>query len=165
MVNGICLKAAPGLFAALVTEAVDVPIVTEDGVPADQPEGEEEQPEGEEEQPEGEEQQPEGEEEQPEGEEEQPEGEEEQPEGEEEQPEGEEEQPEGEESSRKTKKSSRHQSSMLRSAPTCARGRASQFERIEGVQQGTSLTVVAQDASGTWLKLDSGLWVFRRARG
>ncbi len=161
------LEGGAWLFAALVTEAVDVPIVTEDGVPADQPEGEEEQPEGEEEQPEGEEEQPEGEEEQPEGEEEQPEGEEQQPEGEEQQPEGEEEQPEGEEQQpegeEQQPEDGQEQPTSIVNAPLGANLRSGpgvQFERIEGVQQGTSLTVVAQDASGTWLKLDSGLWVF-----
>ena len=161
------LEGGAWLFAALVTEAVDVPIVTEDGVPVEQPEGEEEQPEGEEEQPDGEEEQPEGEEEQPEGEVEQPEGEEEQPEGEEEQPESEEEQPESEEEQpegeEEQPEDSEEQPTSIVSAPLGANLRSGpgvQFERIEGVQQGTSLTVVAQDASGTWLKLDSGLWVF-----
>ena len=154
------LEGGAWLFAALVPEAVDVPIVTEDGVPVEQPEGEEEQAEGEEEQAEGEEEQPEGEEEQPEGEEEQPEGEEEQPEGEEEQPEGEEEQPEGEE---EQPEDGEEQPTSIVNAPLGANfrlGPGVQFERIEGVEQGTGLIVVAQDPSGDWLKLDSGLWVF-----
>ena len=70
------------LFAALVVEAVDVPVVSEDGA-ADltpSPETDEEQPEADEEQPETDEEQPEADEEQPETDEEQPEADEEQPE-------------------------------------------------------------------------------------
>ena len=78
--------------------------------------------------------------------EEQPEGDEEQPEGDEEQPEGDEEQP--------TSIVNARLGANLRSGPGV------QFERIEGVEQGTDLTAVAQDASGDWLKLDNGLWVF-----
>jgi len=140
------LEGGAWLFAALVAEAVDVPIVTEEGVPVQQPDGEEEQPEGDEEQPDGEEEQPEGDEEQPEGDEQQPEGDVEQPEDDEEQPEGDEEQP--------TSIVNARLGANLRSGPGV------QFERIEGVAQGTSLTVVAQNAGGDWLKLDSGLWVF-----
>ena len=140
------LDSGSWLFAALVVEAVDVPVVSEDGVAVQQPEGGEEQPEGDEEQPEGDEEQPEGTEEQPEGTEEQPEGTEEQPEGTEEQPEGDEEQP--------TSIVNARLGANLRSGPGV------QFERIEGVEQGTDLTAVAQDASGDWLKLDNGLWVF-----
>ena len=140
------LEGGAWLFAALVAEAVDVPIVTEEGVPVQQPDGEEEQPEGDEEQPDGDEEQPEGDEEQPEGDEEQPDGDEEQPEGDEEQPDGDEEQT--------TSIVNARLGANLRSGPGV------QFERVEGVAQGTGLTVVAQDASGDWLKLDSGLWVF-----
>ncbi len=91
------LEGGAWLFAALVVEAVDVPVVSEDGVAVQQPEDGEEQP---------------------------------------------------------TSIVNAPLGANLRSGPGV------QFERIEGVQQGTSLTVVAQDASGTWLKLDNDLWVF-----
>ncbi|MCY4119182.1 MAG: SH3 domain-containing protein [Caldilineaceae bacterium] len=147
------LEGGAWLFAALVVEAVDVPIVTEEGVPVQQPDGEEGQPDGDEEQPDGEEELPEGDEEQPDGEEELPEGDEEQPEGDVEQPEDDEEQPEGDEEQPASIVNARL-GANLRSGPGV------QFERIEGVAQGTSLTVIAQNAGGDWLKLDSGLWVF-----
>ena len=78
---------------------------------------------------------------------------EEQPEVDEEQPEADEEQPEVDEEQTTSFVNARL-GANLRSGPGV------QFERVEGVAQGTGLTVVAQDASGDWLKLDSGLWVF-----
>ncbi len=126
------LDGSAWLFAALVVEAVDVPVVSEDGVGVQQAEGGEEQAGGDEEQVEGDDEQAEGDEQQVEGDEEQVEGVELQP----------------------TSFVNAPLGANLRSGPGV------QFERVEGIQQGASLTVVAQDASGDWLKLDSGLWIF-----
>ena len=143
------------LFTALVVEAVDVPVVSEDGATDLTPSSEtdEEQPDADEEQPETDEEQPEAGEEQPETDEEQPEAGEEQPETDEEQPEAGEEQPEADDG----------QPQPVVIAPLGANLRSGpgvEFDRVEGIEQGQVLTVVAQDSGGDWLKLDSGLWIF-----
>ena len=143
------------LFTALVVEAVDVPVVSEDGATdlTASSETDEEQPDADEEQPETDEEQPEAGEEQPETDEEQPEAGEEQPETDEEQPEAGEEQPEADDG----------QPQPVVIAPLGANLRSGpgvEFDRVEGIEQGQVLTVVAQDSGGDWLKLDSGLWIF-----
>ena len=171
------------LFTALVVEAVDVPVVSEDGAAdltpspetdEEQPEADEEQPETDEEQPEADEEQPETDEEQPETDEEQPETDEEQPEAGEEQPEADEEQPEaGEEqpeadeeqpeAGEEQPEADDGQPQPVVIAPLGANLRSGpgvEFDRVEGIEQGQVLTVVAQDSGGDWLKLDSGLWIF-----
>ena len=185
------------LFAALVVEAVDVPVVFEDGAAdltpspetdeeqpdadEEQPDADEEQPETDEEQPEAGEEQPETDEEQPEAGEEQPETDEEQPEAGEEQPETDEEQPEAGEEQPETDEeqpeAGEEQSETDEEQPEADDGQPQpvviaplganlrsgpgvEFDRVEGIEQGQVLTVVAQDSGGDWLKLDSGLWIF-----
>ncbi len=164
------------LFAALVVEAVDVPVVSEDGAAdltpspetdEEQPDADEEQPETDEEQPETDEEQPEAGEEQPETDEEQPEAGEEQPETDEEQPEAGEEQPETDEeqpeAGEEQPEADDGQPQPVVIAPLGANlrtGPGVEFDRVEGIEQGQVLTVVAQDSGGDWLKLDSGLWIF-----
>ncbi len=164
------------LFTALVVEAVDVPVVSEDGATdltpssetdEEQPDADEEQPETDEEQPETDEEQPEAGEEQPETDEEQPEAGEEQPETDEEQPEAGEEQPETDEeqpeAGEEQPEADDGQPQPVVIAPLGANLRSGpgvEFDRVEGIEQGQVLTVVAQDSGGDWLKLDSGLWIF-----
>ncbi len=35
-----------------------------------------------------------------------------------------------------------------------------EFERVDGAEEGQVLTIVAQDDTGEWLKLDDGSWIF-----
>ncbi len=122
------------LFAALVVEAIDVPVVPDDDAsdPLPTQEADTEQPETDTEQPDAEDEQPETDTEQPDADDEQPDAE------------GEEPQP-------------------VVNAPLGANLRSGpgvQFDRIEGLEQGDFLIVVAQDPDGDWLKLENELWIF-----
>ena len=155
------LESGVWLFAALAVEAVDVPVVTEDTdsdllttTETGQPETE--QPETE--QPDtGDEQTETGTEqtgtEQTETGAEQPDIE--QPDTETEQPDTGDEQTETE--------TDAEQPQPVVNAPLGANLRAGpgvEFDRVDGVEQGQVLTIVAQDTGGAWLKLEDGSWIF-----
>ena len=136
------------LFAALVVEAVDVPVVPDDDAsdPLPTQEADTEQPETDTEQPDAEDEQLDTDTEQPDAEDEQPETDTEQPDADDEQPDAEGEEPQ-----------------PVVNAPLGANLRSGpgvQFDRIEGLEQGNFLIVVAQDLDGDWLKLENGLWIF-----
>ena len=155
------LESGVWLFTALVVEAVDVPVVTEDTdsdllttTETGQPETE--QPETE--QPDtGDEQTETGTEqtgtEQTETGVEQPDTE--QPDTETEQPDTGDEQMETE--------TDAEQPQPVVNAPLGANLRAGpgvESDRVDGVEQGQVLTIVAQDTGGAWLKLEDGSWIF-----
>ena len=155
------LESGVWLFAALAVEAVDVPVVTEDTdsdllttTETGQPETE--QPETE--QPDtGDEQTETGTEqtgtEQTETGAEQPDTE--QPDTETEQPDTGDEQMETE--------TDAEQPQPVVNAPLGANLRAGpgvESDRVDGVEQGQVLTIVAQDTGGAWLKLEDGSWIF-----
>ena len=155
------LESGVWLFAALAVEAVDVPVVTEDTdsdllttTETGQPETE--QPETE--QPDtGDEQTETGTEqtgtEQTETGAEQPDIE--QPDTETEQPDTGDEQTETE--------TDAEQPQPVVNAPLGANLRAGPgvgFDRVDGIEQGQVLTIVAQDTGGAWLKLEDGSWIF-----
>ena len=139
------LESGVWLFAALVAEAVDVPVVTEDtdSDPLTTTETEQSQTE-------------------------QPETE--QPETE--QPDTGDEQTETgtEQTGTGTEQTGTEQTEMdaeqpqpVVIAPLGANLRAGpgvEFDRVEGVEQGQVLTIVAQNTGGEWLKLEDGSWIF-----
>ena len=143
------LESGVWLFADLLVEAVDVPVVTEDGVPEPPDTTETEQPETEQpetEQPETE--QPDTNDVQTQTGTEQPDTETEQPDTDDDQtaPETDDEQPQ-----------------PVVIAPLGANLRAGpgvEFDRVDGVEQGQVLTIVAQNTGGGWLKLEDGSWIF-----
>ncbi len=157
------------LFAALVVEAVDVPVVPDDDASdllpnqeadTEQPETDTEQPDADDEQPETDTEQPETDTEQPDtGDEqsgtdtEQPDTDDEQSETNTEQPDADDAQPDAEDEEPRPVVNAQF-GANLRSGPGV------QFDRIEGLEQGEFLIVVAQDPDGDWLKLENGLWIF-----
>ena len=178
------------LFAALVVEAVDVPVVPDDDASdplptqeadTEQPETDTEQPDAEDEQPETDTAQPDAEDEQLDTDTEQPDAEDEQPETDTEQPDAEDEQldtdteqPDAEDEQPETDTeqpdaddeqpdAEGEEPQPVVNAPLGANLRSGpgvQFDRIEGLEQGDFLIVVAQDPDGDWLKLENGLWIF-----
>ena len=165
------LESGVWLFTALVVEAVDVPVVTEDTdsdllttTETGQPETE--QPETE--QPDtGDEQTETGTEqtgtEQTETGVEQPDTEQpdtEQPDTE--QPDTETEQPDTGDEQMETETDAEQPQPVV-NAPLGANLRAGpgvESDRVDGVEQGQVLTIVAQDTGGAWLKLEDGSWIF-----
>ena len=171
------------LFAALVVEAVDVPVVPDDDASdplptqeadTEQPETDTEQPDAEDEQPEPDTEQPDAEDEQLDTDTEQPEPDTEQPDAEDEQldtdteqPDAEDEQPEPDteqpDADDEQPDAEGEEPQPVVNAPLGANLRSGpgvQFDRIEGLEQGDFLIVVAQDLDGDWLKLENGLWIF-----
>ena len=129
------LESGVWLFAALAVEAVDVPVVTEDTDSDLLTTTETGQPETE-----------------------QPETE--QPDTGDEQTEAGTEQTETEQTETET---DAEQPQPVVNAPLGANLRAGpgvEFDRLDGVEQGQVLTIVAQNTGGEWLKLEDGSWIF-----
>ena len=149
------LESGDWLFAALLVEAVDVPIVTEDTVSDELTTADTEQIDT------GDDQAPAGTE-QPDTETEQPETGDEQTETETEQPDAETEQPDtGDEQTETETDAEQLQPVVI--APLGANlrtGPGVEFDRVDGVEEGEVLTIVAQDEGGDWLKLEDGSWIF-----
>ena len=142
------LESGAWLFAALLVEAVDVPVVTEDTDPDEMTTADTEQIDTGDEQAAAETEQPDTETEQPDTDDEQPEAETEQPDTDDEQTETE---------------ADTEQLQPVVIAPLGANLRAGpgvEFDRVDGVEQGEVLTIVAQDEGGNWLKLEDGSWIF-----
>ena len=128
------LESGDWLFAALLVDAVDVPVVTEDTVSDELTTADTEQIDT------GDDQAPAGTE---------------QPDTETEQPETGDEQTETE--------TDAEQLQPVVIAPLGANLRAGpgvEFDRVDGVEEGEVLTIVAQDEGGDWLKLEDGSWIF-----
>ena len=140
------LESGAWLFTALVAEAVDVPVVTEDTQPDQMAAAGTEQPEAE--QADSDEQETATEQTQEDAEQtdaEQPDTDDEQTTTDTEQTEADAEQPQ-----------------PVVIAPLGANLRAGpgvEFERVDGVEEGQVLTVVAQDETGEWLKLEDESWI------
>ena len=142
------LDSGAWLFSALVVEAVDVPVVPDDDASDLLPtqEADTEQPETDTEHRAAETNTEQRKDEQPETNTEQPDADDAQPDAEDEQIDAENEEPR-----------------PVVNAPLGANLRSGpgvQFDRIEGLEQGEFLIVVAQDPDGNWLKLENGLWLF-----
>ena len=149
------LESGAWLFAALLVEAVDVPVVTEDTVSDELTTADTEQIDTGDEQAAAETEQPDTETEQPDTNDEQTETETELPDAETEQPDADDEQTETE--------ADTEQLQPVVIAPLGANLRAGpgvEFDRVDGVEQGEVLTIVAQDEGGDWLKLEDGSWIF-----
>ncbi len=149
------LESGAWLFAALLVEAVDVPVVTEDTVSDELTTADTEQIDT------GDDQAPAGTE-QPDTETEQPESGDEQTETETEQPDAETEQPDTGDEQTETE-SDAEQLQPVVIAPLGANlrtGPGVEFDRVDGVEEGEVLTIVAQDEGGDWLKLEDGSWIF-----
>ena len=140
------LESGAWLFAALVAEAVDVPVVNEDGLSDQMSAAGTEQQETE--QADADDQQAEPEQTQEDAEQtdtEQPDKVDEQTAPETEQTEADAEQPQ-----------------PVVIAPLGANLRAGpgvEFERVDGADEGRVLTIVAQDETGDWLQLEEGSWI------
>ena len=140
------LESGAWLFAALVAEAVDVPVVTEDTQPDQMTATGTEQPQAE--QADADEQETATEQTQEDTEQtetEQPDTDDEPTAPETEQTEADAEQPQ-----------------PVVIAPLGANLRAGpgvEFERVDGADEGQVLTIVAQDETGEWLKLEDGSWI------
>ncbi len=151
------LESGDWLFAALLVEAVDVPIVTEDTVSDELTTADIEQIDT------GDDQAPAGTE-QPDTETEQPDTGDEQAETETEQPDAETEQPDtGDEQTETETETDAEQLQPVVIAPLGANlrtGPGVEFDRVDGVEEGEVLTIVAQDEGGDWLKLEDGSWIF-----
>ena len=164
------LESGVWLFAALAVEAVDVPVVTEDTdsdllttTETGQPETEQpetEQPETE--QPDTGDEQTETGTEQTGTEQTETETETDAEQPDTEQPDTETEQPDTGDEQTETETDA-EQSQPVVNAPLGANLRAGpgvEFDRVDGVEQGQVLTIVAQDTGGAWLKLEDGSWIF-----
>ena len=159
------LESGVWLFAALAVEAVDVPVVTEDTdsdllttTETGQPETE--QPETE--QPDTGDEQTETGTEQTGTEQTETETETDAEQPDTEQPDTETEQPDTGDEQTETETDA-EQSQPVVNAPLGANLRAGpgvEFDRVDGVEQGQVLTIVAQDTGGAWLKLEDGSWIF-----
>ncbi len=128
------LEGGAWLFAALLVEAVDVPVVTDDTVSDELTTADTEQIDT------GDDQAPAGTE---------------QPDAETEQPDTGDEQTETE--------TDAEQLQPVVIAPLGANLRAGpgvEFDRVDGIEEGEVLTIVAQDEGGDWLKLEDGSWIF-----
>ena len=159
------LESGVWLFAALAVEAVDVPVVTEDTdsdllttTETGQPETE--QPETE--QPDTGDEQTETGTEQTGTEQTETETETDAEQPDTEQPDTETEQPDTGDEQTETETDA-EQSQPVVNAPLGANLRAGpgvEFDRVDGVEQGQVLTIVAQNTGGGWLKLEDGSWIF-----
>ena len=138
------LESGVWLFAALLVEAVDVPVVTEDGVPEPLDTTETEQPETE----------------QPETE--QPDTDDVQTQTGTEQPDTETQQPDTDDDLTATETDDELLQPVViaRLGANLRAGPGVEFDRLDGVEQGQVLTIVAQNTGGGWLKLEDGSWIF-----
>ena len=149
------LESGAWLFAALLVEAVDVPVVTEDTVSDELTTADTEQIDT------GDDQAPAGTE-QPDTETEQPDTGDEQTETETEQPDAETEQPDTADEQTETETDAEQLQPVV-IAPLGANLRAGpgvEYDRVDGIEEGEVLTIVAQDEGGDWLKLEDGSWIF-----
>ena len=156
------LESGAWLFAALLVEAVDVPVVTEDTDPDELTTADTEQIDTGDEQAAAGTEQPDTETEQTDPDDEQTETETEQPETETEQPDAETEQTDTDDEQTETEADTEQLQPVV-IAPLGANLRAGpgvEFDRVDGVEQGEVLTIVAQDEGGDWLKLEDGSWIF-----
>ena len=138
------LESGDWLFAALVAEAVDVPVVDEDGLSNQMTAADTEQQETE--QTGTDEQQAETEQTQEDTEQ------------------TDTEQPDtiDEQTAPETEQADAEQPQPVVIAPLGANLRAGpgvEFERVDGAEEGQVLTIVAQDETGEWLKLEDGSWI------
>jgi len=146
------LEQGVWLFAALITEAVDVPVVTEDVLTDQMAAPDSEQPETA--------QADTGEQE---AGAEQTQADIEQTDAE--QPDSDDEQTAAETEQAETEQAETDAEQLLpvvialRGANLRA-GPGVEFDRVDGAEEGQVLTIVAQDSSGEWLKLDDGSWIF-----
>ncbi len=140
------LESGLWLFAALVTEAVDVPVVNEDGqldqMAAAGTEQQETEQAGTDEQ----------------------QAETEQTQEDSEQPAAEQPETDDQETATDTEQTDAdaEQPQPVVIAPLGANLRAGpgvDFERVDGAEEGKVLTIVAQDETGAWLQLDDGSWI------
>lgn len=148
------LERGVWLFAALITEAVDVPVVTEDALndQAAAPAPDSEQPEtAQADTGEQEEATDQTQEDTEQAETEQPDPDDEQTAAETEQAETEQAETDAEQLPPVV--------IALRGANLRA-GPGAEYDRVDGAEEGQVLTITAQDDSGEWLKLDDGSWIF-----
>jgi uncharacterized protein YgiM (DUF1202 family) len=146
------LERGVWLFAALITEAVDVPVVTEDTLTDQAAAPDSEQPETA--------QADTGEQEEAT----------EQTQADTEQTDSEQPDPDDEQTAAETEQAETEQAETdaeqlqpvviaLRGANLRA-GPGAEFDRVDGAEEGQVLTITAQDDSGEWLKLEDGSWIF-----
>ncbi len=141
------LERGVWLFAALITEAVDVPVVTEDTLTGQAAAPDSEQPETA--------QADTGEQEEAT----------EQTQADTEQTDSEQTDPDDEQTAAETEQAETDAEQLppvviaLRGANLRA-GPGVEFDRVDGAEEGQVLTIAAQDDSGEWLKLDDGSWIF-----
>ena len=161
------LEQGVWLFAALITEAVDVPVVTEDTLTDQMAAPDAEQPETA--QADTGEQEAGAEQTQADTEQtdaEQPDSDDEQTTAETEQTETEQTETEQTETEQTETEQAETDAEQLLPVVIALRGanlRAGpgvEFDRVDGAEEGQVLTIVAQDSSGEWLKLDDGSWIF-----
>lgn len=141
------LERGVWLFAALITEAVDVPVVTEDALTDQAAAPDSEQPvtaqadTGEQEEATDQTQE------------------------DTEQTDSEQPDPDDEQTAAETEQAETDAEQLppvviaLRGANLRA-GPGAEFDRVDGAEEGQVLTIAAQDDSGEWLKLDDGSWIF-----
>lgn len=140
------LERGVWLFAALVTEAIDVPVVTEDTSSDQVSAAGSEQPETEQTDAGEQEATPE------------------QTQADNEQTDAEQPESDDDQSTAETEETETDAEQLLPVviAPRGANLRAGpgvEFDRVDGAEEGQVLTIVAQDSSGEWLKLDDGSWI------
>ncbi len=146
------LERGVWLFAALITEAVDVPVVTEDALTDQAVAPDSEQPETA--------QADTGEQEEATD----------QTQADTEQTDSEQPDPDDEQTAAETEQAETEQAETdaeqlqpvviaLRGANLRA-GPGAEFDRVDGAEEGQVLTITAQDDSGEWLKLEDGSWIF-----
>ena len=146
------LERGVWLFAALITEAVDVPVVTEDTLTDQAAAPDSEQPETA--------QADTGEQEEAT----------EQTQADTEQTDSEQPDPDDEQTAAETEQAETEQAETdaeqlqpvviaLRGANLRA-GPGAEYDRVDGAEEGQVLTITAQDDSGEWLKLEDGSWIF-----
>ena len=144
------LERGVWLFAALITEAVDVPVVTEDTLTGQAAAPDSEQPETAQADT---------------GEQEEATEQTEQRQADTEQTDSEQTDPDDEQTAAETEQAETDAEQLppvviaLRGANLRA-GPGAEFDRVDGAEEGQVLTITAQDDSGEWLKLDDGSWIF-----
>ena len=141
------LERGVWLFAALITEAVDVPVVTEDALTDQMAAPDSEQPETA--------QADTGEQEEAT---EQTQADTEQTDAE--QPDSDDEQTTAETEQTETDAEQLLPVVIALRGANLRAGPGVEFDRVDGAEEGQVLTIVAQDDSGEWLKLDDGSWIF-----
>ena len=141
------LERGVWLFAALVTEAVDVPVVTEDTLSDQTAAPDSEQPETAQADTDEQEAAPE-----------QTQADTEQTDAE--QPDSDDEQTTAETEQTETGAEQLLPVVIALRGANLRAGPGVEFERVDGAEEGQVLTIVAQDDTGEWLKLDDGSWIF-----